>query len=293
MSYREFFVSKNFSFGGQGVDYDKANYIILGIPFDATSTYRRGSKMAPSAIREASLNIETYSFRYGIDLAELDVCDIGDLDVSGDVGETLRRIELVTAEISSDDKIVLLLGGEHTITLGSVKGFSREFALIDFDAHLDSRDKYADQSFCHATVIRRINELVKPRKIVSVGTRAACIEEVKYCRENGIHFITCHDIVQNGIDEASQQILDSVNGIENLYLTLDMDILDPAFAPAVQNPEPAGLSIESLLEIIRRICDDRIMALDVVEVAPQYDKGITAITAAKIIFELLSSIEKS
>jgi len=292
MSYLDLFTSPTVTFGGFQQEFEAADYIIMGVPFDGTSTYRSGSRFAPLAIREASLNIETYSFRAGVDLEELKIHDAGDLHVTGKIDETLKRVELVTGEILENGKTPILLGGEHTITLGAAKALHEDFALLCFDAHLDLRNEYMNQRVCHATVMRRINETVKPSRLVEAGIHAACKEEIEYAEEQKIVYITSQRIMQGGIEEAANEINSFLADSERVYLTVDMDVLDPAFAPAVQNPEPEGLSTHVLLDLLSRICDRRIIGLDVVEVTPHYDTGVTAIQAAKILFEILSYIHK-
>jgi len=142
MSYRELFVSPSPIFSGSQEVYEEANYVLFGVPYDLTSTYRSGARFAPLAIREASLNIETYSFRAGIDIEDLKFHDLGDVHVVGDVDETLRRVELVTKDILSSDKMPVAIGGEHTITLGLMRCLGSNASIVSFDAHLDMRDEY-------------------------------------------------------------------------------------------------------------------------------------------------------
>jgi agmatinase len=291
MSYLNFFTSKTAVFSGLQRNFVDADYVVVGVPFDATSTYRSGSRFAPLAIRESSLNIETYSFRTGIDLRELKLHDTGDLHVTGNIDETMRRLKLVTGEVVKKGKTPVLIGGEHTITLGAMRGMLKDSVVLCFDAHLDLRDTYLDHNVCHATVMRRINEAVKPSKIIEVGTHAVCKEEIEYAKEQGVTYITSHKIMKVGVKEVAKEI-NNILADYRVYLTVDLDVLDPAFAPAVQNPEPEGLSTHTLLDLLSKVCSDRVAAFDVVEVTPHYDSGITAIQAAKIIFEILSHIQK-
>jgi len=292
MNHLDLFTSATSNFSGFQREFKEAEYIVVGAPLDATSTYRPGSRFAPLAIREASLNIETYSFRAEIDLEELKIHDSGDLHVSGNISEILRRLKLVTNEILKIGKTPVFIGGEHTITLGAVKGVHKDFAVLSFDAHLDLRNEYMDQNVCHATFMRRIGETVKPMKIIEVGTRAVCKEEIDYAKRQEIAYVTSQRIMEIGVNETVKEINDILADCKFVYLTVDMDVLDPAFAPAVQNPEPDGLSTHMLLNLLSKICDRRVIAFDVVEVTPLYDTGATAIQAAKIIFEILSHIHR-
>ena len=292
MGHRELYVSPSAVFSGYQKTFEEAKYIILGVPFDVTSTYRVGARFAPLAIREASLNIETYSFRTGIDIENLRMHDLGDLHVTSDTAETLKRVEHVVKEILEAGKIPVLMGGEHTITLGATRAVENNFAIIDFDAHLDTRNEYMNLKVSHTTFMRRINEQAKPTKIVEVGTRAACKEELDYAKKAGINFITTQQIQKNSVTQIAKKIENLLKDATKIYLTVDMDVLDPAFVPAVQNPEPDGLCTHTLFDLLHEVCDERIAAFDVVEVAPHYDNGVTAIQAAKTIFEILCNMEK-
>jgi agmatinase len=287
MSYRELFVSPSPVFSGSQRTFEEADYVIFGVPYDFSSTYRSGARFAPLAIREASLNIETYSFRAGIDIEDLKLHDLGDVHVAADVDETLRRVELVTKDILGSDKMAVAIGGEHTTTLGVMRGIGGDVALVSFDAHLDIRNEYMGRSLCHTTFMRRLDEQIKPKKILEIGTRAVCKEELDYAKKAGIDFLTVQQIRKDGVKNIIKEIHDFLSDSERTYLTIDMDVLDPAFAPAVQNPEPEGL------DILCEVCDSRVVAFDLVEVAPHYDQGITAIQAARIMFEVLCHIEEA
>jgi len=291
MSYRELFVSPSPVFSGIQRTFEEAEYVILGAPLDSTSTYRSGTRFAPLAIREASLNIETYSFRTNMDVEDLKIHDLGDLHIAGEVDETLKRLELVTRDLLDAKKMPLVIGGEHTITLGVMRSVGENVALVSFDAHLDMRNEYLDLTTSHTTFMRRINEQINLHKILEIGTRAVCKEELDYAKKSGTQFLTVQQIRRDGVEETTKKIDMLLADCEKIYLTIDMDVLDPAFAPAVQNPEPDGLDMRVFLDLLGKVCDHRIVAFDLVEVAPHYDKGITAIQAAKTIFEVLCHVE--
>ncbi|MGB9713636.1 MAG: agmatinase [Candidatus Bathyarchaeales archaeon] len=296
MGYREIFVSQSNVFSGFQKPFEKADYIVLGVPFDATSTYRTGARFGPNAIREASLNIETYSFRAGFDVEDLQLHDLGDLHVSADAAETVKRLGLVVKEILEAGKTPIVIGGEHTITFGAIKGLgnkAKKTAVVSFDAHLDLRDEFMGLKLSHTTFMRRINEEAKPAKIMQVGTRAVCKEELRYAEKTGIKFFTTQQIKKEGNEQIVKLLKKELAGIESIYLSIDMDVLDPAYAPAAQNPEPDGLDNHTLLDILCALCDNRVVGFDVVEVAPNYDQGVSAIQAAKIIFELLCKLKKT
>jgi len=292
----ELYVSQPNVFSGFQTPFEKARYVIVGVPFDATSTFRTGARFAPNAIREASMNIETYSFRAKIDIEDLAIHDLGDLHATADTKETLRRIQLVVKDLIEADKTPIILGGEHTITLGCFHGLGKqtqETAVVSFDAHLDLRDEYMGLKVSHTTFMRRLNEQAKPAKIVEIGTRAVCKQEMEYAEKENIKSYTTQQIRKHGTETIMEEIQEILGEYNAVYLTVDMDVLDPAYAPAVQNPEPDGLDMQTLLEILSKICEKSIVALDLVEVTPHYDSGITSMEAAKILFEALCCMEKT
>jgi agmatinase len=296
MGYRDLYVSHSTVFSGFQKAFEEADYVVLGVPFDVTSTYRTGARFGPTAIREASLNIETYSFRSGMDVEELRIHDMGDLHVATDTMQTIERLANVVGEILEARKTPVIIGGEHTVTLGVLKGFGNKAsktAVLSFDAHLDLRDEFMGLRVSHTTFMRRLNEQLKPAKILEVGTRAVCREELDYAEKAGIEFITAQQIRREGVEQTLKVLKRKLADVESVYVSVDMDVLDPAYAPAVQNPEPGGLEGHTLLDILCGICDKWVVGFDVVEVAPNYDFGVTAVQAAKTIFEFLSSVEKS
>ena len=296
MSFHELFVSPSNVFSGFQTPLDKADYVVLGVPFDVTSTYRTGARFGPTAIRQASLNIETYSFRTGIDVEDIKIHDLGDLHVSTDTAKTLEMLQLVIKDILKTGKIPIAIGGEHTITYGIAKALGKtasKTAIVSFDAHLDLRNEYSGLKMSHTTFMRRTNEEVKPAKIIEIGTRAVCREELKYAKEASIEFFTTQYVRKEGTDHVAKQLREKLEEYENVYVSVDMDILDPAFVPAVQNPEADGLEMYYLLDILNSICDKRVVGFDVLEIAPDYDRGVSAVQAARVIFEMLCGIEKS
>ncbi len=296
MSYLELFTSQTNVFSGMQKTFEEAKYVVFGVPFDATSSYRAGARFGPNAIRQASLNIETYSFRSGVDVEDLAIYDAGDLHVSSDAAKTVDMTRLVIEDILAAGKIPVVLGGEHTITLGVAKGLgdrAAKTAMISFDAHLDLRCEFLGSTLSHTTFMQLISEDVKPAKIVEVGTRSVCKEELSYAKKAGVEFFTSQQITKQGSLLVGDQLKEKLLPYENLYLTVDMDVLDPAFAPAVQNPEPEGITTTQLLDLVLAQCDNRVIGFDLSEVAPIYDQGLSVVVAAKLIFEMLCQLEKS
>lgn len=295
MSNWELFVSQSNVFSGFQKPLEKAQYVIFGVPFDVTSTYRTGARFGPTAIRQASLNIETYSFRTGVDVEDLPLHDLGDLHVSTSPEKTVDTLRLVVEDILAAGKMPIAIGGEHTITLGILKGFggkAKETAVVSFDAHLDLRREFMGLTLSHTTFMQLINEEVRPAKIVEVGTRAVCRDELAYAEKAGIQFYTPHQVRKEGTAQIIKHLKEALAPYKRIYLTVDMDVLDPAYVPAVQNPEPEGLETHTLLDILCALCDKRVVGFDVVEIAPVYDQGISAVAAARVIFEMLCQLEK-
>ncbi|UCE28812.1 MAG: agmatinase [Candidatus Bathyarchaeota archaeon] len=293
MSYREFLTSPSPVFSGCQTTFEDAEFVVLGVPFDATSTYRSGARFAPLAIREASLNIEAYSFRTNMDAGGVNLCDIGDLVPAGRVDETLKQLEMVIKELLTAKKTPVIIGGEHTITLGAMQSVGKGTAVVSLDAHLDLRDEYMGRTLSHTTFMRRLDEKVRSKKILEIGTRAVCKEELEYAERSDIKFLTVQQIRREGVKNILNTAKNFLADVEKIYLTIDFDVLDPAFAPAVQNPEPDGLDMRVFLDILGSLCDRRVVGLDLVEVTPHYDNGVTAIQAAKTMFEVLCCIEKA
>jgi len=203
---------------------------------------------------------------------------------------------MVVEDIVAVGKMPVAIGGEHTITLGEIKGLgvkAAKTAVVSFDAHLDFRCEFMDSTLSHTTFMQIISEQVKPAKIIEVGTRAVCKEELAAAKKAGAEFFTSQQIIKQGSLLVGEQLREALLPYDNLYLTVDMDVLDPAYAPAVQNPEPEGLSTTQLLDLACSICDKRVLGFDVVEVAPIYDQGVSAVTAAKVTMEMLCQLEAS
>jgi len=295
MEELEFYVNPSPNvFKGFQASFTASPFIVIGVPFDSTSTYRAGSRFAPRAIREASINIEGFSWRTRLDIEEIKTCDLGDVNVvQGDVKETLKRVERVVKKVKEAGKIPILIGGEHTITYGAMMGAGKS-ALLCFDAHLDMRDEYPEGvKMSHATFMRRLTEAYGHDSVILVGVRAACREEVDYVEKKGVMMITSMEVTELGALEVARKIKAKLEGFSQLYISVDLDVLDPAYAPGVSNPEPEGLTLTSLLEVLNLVIDRRIVGLDVVEVCPPFDNGLAAIHAAKLLFEEIAYVSRS
>lgn len=286
-------------FGGVEVPPSKAVAIIVGIPYDFTSSYRPGSRFGPQAIRVAAANIEFYSLRASRDVDDYGISDLGDIMLPINPRDALRRIEEVIYETMAlhKDKLLLSLGGEHTITIATYaasKRINSSTCLLFFDAHFDLRDQYMEDPYSHACVLRRIVEKYGPGNVMVIGVRAFSREELEYARRKGVEYVTPIDIRLLGVRGVINKVhrwLDK-NNCNSLYVSIDMDVFDPAYAPGVGNPEPEGLAPWQLYDILYKAVLESgtdILAADIVEVSPPHDcNGITSILAAKTAVELIA-----
>jgi agmatinase len=296
MNYKLYIVSvdQGNAFLGFNVDRGRTPFTIVGVPLDVSSSFRSGCREAPTRIRTVSRSLELCSVLTGLNIERIGFEDIGDIVLPpGDVKTSLSRIEEMVEELLREGRIPILLGGEHTITLPSFKALaslSRTPCLLVFDSHADLRDEYLGSRYNHATVIRRILDETQGQVLI-VGARAVSKEEVEeYKRFRGRLEIVK---LWQGSDpkEVSEEMRKRVAVCEDIYISIDVDILDPSYAPGVQTPEPLGIDPLSLLKILETVVDKRVRVVDIVEVAPPYDySDITSFLAAKIIIELAAII---
>ena len=262
---------------------------LLGVPFDATSTYRTGARFGPNAIREAFLNIEIYSRRLGVDLESRSIDDLGNLTRIGSVNRMSQMVEEVTREIISKGLVPAILGGEHSITNGAFRAVDKNCALVVFDAHLDLRPEFEGLQLSHATFLRRLVEDGVPSKVIHVGARAATKSEWDFVAEGGI--VTIEGQMIRHLQEALDEFERSLTGFEKIYVSIDLDVVDPGFAPGVANPETDGISPRDLLDFLYILQRKSIVGFDIVELCPTYDNGSTSTLAAKLLLELSCLIE--
>jgi len=272
-------------------DTNDVDYIFFSVPYDKTSSYRSGSRFAPTSIRKATHYMESYSERTELDWENLNLSDIGEIEVEISIDSILEKIEKICNELSKTNKIPVMIGGEHTISLGAVNALKPD-AIIVFDAHLDLRDTLFEQKICHATWLRRSLEK-NSAKILVLGARALSKEEIVYANLNNIKFISALDIKKNGVKWVTEILEKHLKGVNSLYLSIDVDVLDPSEAPAVGNPCPEGISTTELLDIIDSLKNFKLCGIDLTEVCPQYDSGYTSILAAYILLESLYIFEKA
>ncbi|MEM0139444.1 MAG: agmatinase [Ferroplasma sp.] len=268
-------------------DYEEADYVIFGVPFDNTSSYRRGSRFAPNAVRSAYDNLESYEVNYNVNFLDCKICDLGDLPVYEDVDYILSEVETVTDIIFHDGKIPIMLGGEHSITVGALRNLSN-ISMVIIDAHSDFRDSYMDNKFNHACVTRRALDLLGENKIISVGTRSTSLEEASSPDYHKVRFISANEVRSAGIEAVIEEIKKKSGG--RIYFSIDMDGFDPAYAPGVGTPEPYGLTSTDVKNILASV-SDRIIGIDINELTPLYDNGNTPMLAAKLIQDFIGSRE--
>lgn len=281
------------AFGGFQTDYSEADFVFFGVPFDSTSSFRPGSRFAPDAMRQLSANLETWSWRTGIDFEDIKMHDLGDLAVvHGDASETVRRISETVEDILATKKMPVMIGGEHLVTLGAIKAI-KDVTVVSFDAHFDLRDEYLSNRMSHACVMRRSMEELKSGKVILAGVRATYGEEVEMIKKKGIEYLSAIEMLRSDPKSAASWLKKKLEGARRIYISIDIDVLDPCYAPGIGNPEPEGISPTYLLDTLHNIVDDRVVGFDLVEVSPPYDNGNTAAVASKIVFELCSMIKQA
>ncbi len=292
-----YLVRRPYAFLGINGDSSQSSVSIVGVPFDSTNSFRSGSRFAPSRIRLVSQSLETYSFRCGVDLELQPPHDEGDVAVShGDTVATLKNVAVVTSDMLGRGRIPVFIGGDHIITCGVIDGATQHLGhapcVVVFDAHLDLRPEYLGYRWSHACTTRRLTEVVGSNNIVIIGVRAASKSEVEDARKLGVKYVTSFDIMRKSIREITNKVKDLTSHCPKIYFSIDMDVIDPAYAPGVATPEPEGITPTQLLDVLWRLTDERTLGADVVEVNPLVDTSdITSFLAAKTLIELISFIQ--
>lgn len=282
-------LNKNVStFIGCEADFDEAEIVVIGAPFDSTTSYRPGTRFASSVIRKESFGLEIYSPYQDKELDTLSVCDAGDLDLPfGNASRALDVIEEASEEILSAGKLPFLIGGEHLVTLGIFRAVFKKYPevhIVHFDAHTDLRDDYMGEKLSHATVIRRCHDLIGDKKIYQFGIRSGEKAEFEFAK----HHLIQEKFTAHTIDSA-------VTGLAGkpVYLTVDLDVLDPSQLPGTGTPEAGGLSFETLRSALMKVANLNIVGVDVNELNPMLDpSGASIALACKLIRELLIALQK-
>ena len=276
-------LTNSHGFIGCASSYDEAEIVIFGAPFDGTTSYRPGTRFAPSAIRSESDGIETYSPYQDKDLEDYAIFDSGDLVLPfGQPSKALALIEKRTKEILEDNKRPLMIGGEHLVTLGVARAIIKKYpdvVFIHFDAHTDLRDDYLGEQLSHATVIRRIWDLVGDGRIYQFGIRSGERSEWQFANTH----TDLTPFTLEGLDE----VIESLKG-KPIYFTLDLDVLDPSIFPGTGTPEAGGITYKELQLALEKLGALNIIGADMNELSPHYDhSGLSTAVACKVLREML------
>ena len=258
---------------------------IFGVPFDSTHSYKPGCRFGPDAIRDAFNNIEIFEPNFGVDLEDVNIQDLGNIQHTVSATEMLDMVGKTTGELQKNKNQLIILGGEHLLTFGTYMSFPKETGYVVFDAHYDLRDEYAGTKLSHAAYLRRIVEERGPENIIHVGARAFVKEELEFLTENNIQTISDSEIRDGNGPKLLKQLTEK---FENLYVSIDLDVLDPAFAPGVGNPEAIGITSRELHDMVVSLKDKKIKAADIVELNPMFDNGSTSSLAARLISIIIS-----
>ncbi len=266
---------------------EEADFVILGIPFDGTTSYKPGTRFGPTLIRQATLNLESYILDYDIDLAEVEIADVGDLAiVAGNPLETIKRgIETIEEIKKANPKVVpIILGGEHSMTFAPVKALKPKSYVV-FDAHLDLRESYEDNPWNHACVARRISEL--GIKVAEFGIRSGTKEEVEYAREVDIPWVHARNYTVERFKEIVKDLPEPV------YVSVDIDVFDLSMVPSTGTPEAGGLRFWEVVEALEWLMKNKkVIGFDIMEVAGMELGDVTALTAAKLLFYMIGMLSK-
>ena len=277
-------------FADAEASFNDAKFVFYGYPFDGTACFRKGTSKAPDEIRKHSYNFETYLMELGIDLCDVSANDWGNLKITKNQDKNEKSLTELVSKIVDVSKFPIGIGGEHSLTPAAVQAVHSKYSnlsVVILDAHLDFRHEYEGNSKSHATVTRRVSEIVGLDKVRSIGIRSVSQSEISEARAVGLKFL------ESGWIELREYLADVIDELDGpVYLSLDMDAIDPAFAPGVGTPEPFGMTPYEVLQTINFFAD-RIVGFDCVEVCPKYDNGNTSALAARIIRHLVGAVWQS
>lgn len=283
MDYSDYFCGED----GYCLDYAVAKYVIVPVPYDGTSTWIKGADKGPEAIIEASGTLEMYDIPTGLDVSKKGIFT-DDPVLAGDAPEHLvAAVEKRIAECLDNAKLPVVVGGEHSVSVGAFQAFAKhykELSIVQFDAHADLRDSYEGSKYNHACAMARAKELAP---IVQIGIRSACKEDMEAMTEGSVFF---RKYIRNQTSWHSE-VVELLK--DNVYLTIDLDVFDPSIMPSTGTPEPDGMLFEEVLAGVERIARYKtIVGFDVVELCPNPQVKAPDYLAAKLIYRILSIIEK-
>lgn len=269
-------------------DYNDASIVLVGVPMDFTCSFRPGTRFGPQKIREVSIGIEEYSIYMDKELTDFKFYDSGDLDLPiGNVDKSLEIIESAADEIVKDNKFPFFIGGEHLISVPVIKKVHEKYGddliVLHFDAHADLREGYLGCPNSHASAVRRLMDFMPGKNIYQFGIRSGTKDEFEFAKKHTNMYTI--DVL-----EPLKKVIDRIKD-KPVYLTLDIDVLDPAYANGTGTPEPGGISSKELLESVHLLKEVNIVGFDLVEVSPHYDPSDrTALLAAKIIRDIIMMV---
>ncbi|MGK9220210.1 MULTISPECIES: agmatinase [unclassified Microbacterium] len=280
-------------------EVDRADIAVVGVPFDSGVSYRPGARFGPAHVREASRLLRPFNPAQGVSpFAAQQVADAGDIAANPfDIDDAVRAIDEAATALRAGGTRLVTIGGDHTIALPLLRSVARDHgpvAVLHFDAHLDTWDTYFGAPVTHGTPFRRASEegLIDQTASMHVGTRGPLYGQADLVDDERLGFaiVTSEQIEEDGVERAIERIRTRI-GDAPLYISIDIDVLDPAHAPGTGTPEAGGLTSRELLRILRALADKRIVGADVVEVAPAYDHAqLTAVAASHVAYELISAM---
>ena len=285
-------------------DVEECDVAIIGVPFDAGTSYRPGARFGPQSVRQASRQLRTnYHPNYDVEPFKVQqVADAGDIACNPfDIDEAIKQIEKGSTELLQKVGSIVTIGGDHTIALPLLRSINKKVggpvALVHFDAHLDTWDTYFGAPYTHGTPFRRARDvkLFLDDASMHFGIRGPLYStnDLKNDRELGFKTIHCDEFQTNTIDQIVKRIKDRI-GNNPLYISIDIDVLDPAHAPGTGTPEVAGMTTREILNVLRGLAGSQLVSADVVEVAPAYDHAeLTSTAAATIVYELINIIARN
>lgn len=281
--------SQNSCFIGFESDYESSQAVLFGAPFDGTTSFKPGARFAASAMREDSWAIESYSPYLDKDLYDLKLFDYGNLELPfGDKMRALQMLEDFTDDIVNDGKIPVMIGGEHLVSYGPIKSVWKKYPdlnIIHFDAHTDLRSDYLGEEFSHATVIRRIYDFLGDGRLNQFCIRSGLKEEFLWATK----YSHLEKFTYNTLEQRVESLKD-----KPVYITIDLDVFDPSVFPGTGTPEPGGINFHQMLDITKILSKlNKVVGIDVVELAPKYDaSGVSTAVACKTLRELVLSTIK-
>ncbi len=269
--------------------FEESKFVIYGYPYDGTACFRKGTAKAPDAIREQSFNFETNLMELGVDLVDVPANDWGNIELGENQEENNSRIKSLVSEIISNNKFPIGLGGEHSLTPPVIEAMVEKYPNLNvliMDAHLDFRDGYEGNHWSHASTTRRIFDLLGPNNIWLLGVRSASSTEVSEARASKLNY------TESGWVDLREHLADMLDLFQGpLYLSLDMDVIDPAFAPGIGTPEPFGMTPYEVVQTINFVSDN-LVGFDCVEVCPPFDNGNTSALAARLTRHLMGIVHR-